>query len=77
MTSAHTIPPGLTLYTFDYPHGHVSSDTWPWGPDGECLPNPPGCFLESNIEAVKFGERFGASRVTNAVSGKVVSQKYL
>jgi hypothetical protein len=77
ISSANTIPPGLTLYTFDYPEGHESEEMWPCGPNGECVPNPPQCFIESNVEAIKFGERFGAARITNAVTGKAISRKYL
>jgi hypothetical protein len=75
-TSHGTIPAGLTLYTFEYPPGHVSKETWCCGEDDECIPNPPQCFIESNVEAVKFGDRFGASRITNAVTGKIVSSRY-
>lgn len=72
MTSANTIPPGLTLYLFEYPDGHESEETWCCGPNGECIPNPPQCFIASNAEALKFGERFGASLIANAVTGAII-----
>ncbi len=72
-SSANAVPPGLTLYTFDYPEGHESEEIWCCGPNGECAPNPSQCFIESNAEALKFGRRFGAFRVTNSVTGKVIS----
>lgn len=74
MKSSHgTVPAGLTLYLFDYPEGHVSDGTWCSGPGGECVPNPPQCFLEGDEQAMKFGAEFGANRATNAVTGKVIS----
>lgn len=72
MKSSHaTIPGGLTLYTFDYPPGHVSEETF-CGPNGECVSNPAQCFLESDAEALEFGERFGAFLISNIITGTVV-----
>jgi hypothetical protein len=72
-SSSGRIPPGLTLYLFEYPEGHESEETWCCGPHGECVSNPPQCFIESDAEALRFGERFGASRVTNAITGRDVT----
>lgn len=63
------VPPGLTLYLFEYPEGHESEQTWPCGAEGECISNPPQCFIESDSQALKFGVRFGACKITNAVTG--------
>lgn len=71
-TSHGTVPPGLTLYLFEYPEGHESEETWCCGPNGECVSNPPQCFIESDAVALAFGLRFGAIRITNAVTGKAI-----
>lgn len=73
MKSSHgTVPHGLSLYSFDYPAGHLSEATFPGGEYGACVPNPPQCHLEGDAEAIKFGREFGATHATHAVSGRVI-----
>lgn len=69
-SSRDAIPHGLTLYEFEYPKGHVSAECWPSPPDGECRHNPSACFIESPMAAWDFAVRFGALKITNAVTGE-------
>lgn len=71
-TSHQTVPPGLQLYTFDYPDGWREMPETVVCLDGQCDPSPEQCHLESDAEAVNFAKLYGANRATHAITGRAV-----
>lgn len=70
-TSHGTIPPGLTLYLFEYSEARPLPDTVVCL-TGECEAQPSEIFLGGDAEAVRFAKARGARRAVNGVTGRVV-----